>query len=158
MNPAVASLLTTCPGDHPLRWRFALACVERVQHLIESAEVMEQLAVLQGFVNGICDREMLEQAAIRAAHLARRHPGSVSIDGAAHAAVSATHAVAKALAGRAEETADYAAYAAVYAYASHAVTSPEAFAGEHAWQQETWLALVNATTCHPSVSVFPNTV
>lgn len=151
MNTALASLLAAYPRQHPLRWRFALACVERVQHLLENAEVNAQLAVLRGFVDGVCDREMLEQAATRAAHLATRHPGSVSIDGAAHAAVSATHAVAKALAGRVEQAADYAAYAAVYAYAAHAVTDPDAFAGEHAWQRDTWQALVNAGARHPPV-------
>ena len=143
MNPALAPLLATRSKDDPLHWRFALACVARVQHLLESTEVIAQLAVLRAFVEGACDRATLDRAAAVAAGLATRHRGSSSIDGTAHSAVSATHAVARALAGRAGEAADYAAYAAVYAYASHAVTDPEAFAEEHAWQLETWQRLAH---------------
>ena len=42
--------------------------------------------------------------------------------------------LARALQGRLLDAADYAAYAAVYAYAVSAVNDPEAFAPEHAWQ------------------------
>lgn len=143
MNPALALLLATRPKGDPLHWRFALACVERVRHLLENAEAIAQIAVLRAFVEGACDRAALDQAAVIAAGLATRHRGSTSIDGTAHSAVSATHAAARALAGRIEEAADYAAYAAVYAYAAHAVTDPEAFAGEYAWQIETWQGLAN---------------
>jgi hypothetical protein len=48
--------------------------------------------------------------------------------------VSATHAVADALAGRALDAASYAAYAAVYAYSGSAVTDPSAFDQEFRWQ------------------------
>lgn len=62
------------------------------------------------------------------------HRGSNSIDGSAHAAVSATYAVANALAGRALEATSYAAYASVYSYSGYAVTEPAAFEDEFAWQ------------------------
>jgi len=56
------------------------------------------------------------------------------MDGSGHAAVSATYAVANALAGRALETADYAAYAVVYDYGAYAVSDPSAFEAEFEWQ------------------------
>lgn len=46
----------------------------------------------------------------------------------------ATRAVSSALAGRALEAADYASYAALYAYGSYAVAEPAAFEGEFEWQ------------------------
>lgn len=144
MNTALAALLAAAPADDPRRWQFALACALRVQHLLEDPEVVAPLRVLQAFVAGTADHAALEHAAAHAAALATRHPGSRSLDGAAHAAVSATHAVARAVAGRAQEAADYAAYAMVYSYACHAVSDPAAFAGEHAWQVEAWHACIGA--------------
>lgn len=141
MNPELARLVQAAPADDLLRFRFALACVERVRHLLENSDVAAQLDILGQFIAGTTDRIALDHAAAVAADLATRHPGSRSPDGAAHAAVSTTHAVAKALAGRIEEAADYAAYAAVYAYSPHAVADPAAYAGEYAWQVETWQEL-----------------
>lgn len=54
----------------------------------------------------------------------------------AHAAVSATYALANALAGRAVEAASYAAYASVYAYGGYAVADRSAFEPELTWQLE----------------------
>jgi hypothetical protein len=48
--------------------------------------------------------------------------------------VSATYALANALAGRALEAASYAAYAAVYAYGGYAVNDPSSFDPEIEWQ------------------------
>ena len=48
--------------------------------------------------------------------------------------MSATYAVANALAGRALEAASYAAYATVYAYGGYAVQDLSAFEPEHQWQ------------------------
>jgi hypothetical protein len=59
-------------------------------------------------------------------------------------AVSATHALAQALAGRALEAADYAAYAAVYAYGRYAVNDPASFEPEYAWQADCLRRLVQA--------------
>jgi len=75
-----------------------------------------------------------------------RHLLDQSIDGCGHAAVSATYAVAKALAGRAREAADYAAYATVYAQGgAPAVAERESFATEFAWQAERLAALARAS-------------
>jgi hypothetical protein len=114
---------------------FAYQCAERVRHLLESEDVARCLDTLAAFIHGRADRTALEQAAAVAAELANRHQGSRSIDGVGHAAVSATYAVANALAGRAIVCADYAAYAMVYGGGGYgAVSDPESFAPENAWQ------------------------
>jgi hypothetical protein len=122
------------PERAKLRLAFGLACVERVAHLLEDARVMDGLGVLRAFVDGRCSDNALEDARVRVESVARSHPASRSIDGAAHAAVSATNAVANALAGRALDAASYAAYATVYAYGGYAVSDPSAFESEFQWQ------------------------
>lgn len=117
-----------------LRYAFAHACAERVRHRLEDARAIELLDVLKGFVEGRVDDAALAQAAAEGATVANRHRGSPSIDGSQHSAVSATYAVAKALAGKALEAADYAAYSTVYGYGGYAVNDPDSFASEHAWQ------------------------
>ena len=132
------------PRHEALRLAFGLACASRVQHLLEDPQAIDCLAMLQAFVNGKLDRPTLAQATQEIAALANSHRGSNSIDGSAHAAVSATYAVANALAGRALEAASYAAYAAVYGYGGYAVTDPSAFEGEFAWQVEKFKELAAA--------------
>ncbi|MBG9386689.1 hypothetical protein [Caenimonas aquaedulcis] len=119
-------------------WRlaFGLACVERVAHLLEDPRAVQCLQALRARVAGGVDDEAFARAVDEAAQVANGHRGSASLDGAAHAAVSATYAVAKALAGKALEAADYAAYATVYAYGGYAVKDPDAFAPEFAWQAQ----------------------
>lgn len=129
------------PAHEPLRLAFGLACVGRVRHLLEDPGAMRCLAVLEDFQAGKLERPALDDAAREIAAIANGHRGSPSIDGSAHAAVSATYAVANALAGRALDAAGYAAYAAVYAYGGYAVTDPSAFEGEYAWQVQTFNAL-----------------
>ncbi len=129
------------PKHEPLRLAFGLACAGRVRHLLEDPGAMRCLAVLEDFQAGKLERPALDDAAREIAAIANSHRGSPSIDGAAHAAVSATYAVANALAGRALDAAGYAAYAAVYAYGGYAVTDPSAFESEYAWQVQTFNAL-----------------
>lgn len=140
MNDALAPLVRGSPADDARRWRFAAMLVGRVRHLLEQEAVLACARVLDDFVAGRVDRASLERTAAEAAVLATAHRGSVSIDGTAHAAVSATHAVARALAGRVLEAADYAAYAMVYSYSCAAVTDPSAYADEYRWQVEAWNA------------------
>lgn len=130
------------PGQSQLRLAFGLSCAERIAHLLLDPRATAAIAVLRAFVEGRAGAAELEAARNEVAAVARSHPGSQSIDGAAHAAVSATHAVAHALAGRAMDAASYAAYAAVYAYSGSAVTDPSAFEGEFRWQvrELEWLA------------------
>ena len=129
------------PASEPLRLAFGLACAARVQHLLENPKAADCLAVLRAFVEEKADRPALDAAVRDVAALANAHRGSDSIDGSAHAAVSATYAVANALAGRALDAASYAAYATVYAYGGYAVNDPAAFETEFAWQVETFKRL-----------------
>lgn len=143
-------------GQRALRYAFALACAERVRHRLEDARAVALLDVLKAYVEGRADDAALAQAAEEAASVANRHRGSPSIDGSQHAAVSATYAVAKALAGKALEAADYAAYSTVYGYGGYAVNDPDAFAPEHAWQVATLAQqLLNQSTDVAKVRASP---
>lgn len=129
-------------GQRSLRYAFAWACAERVRHRLEDARAIELLDVLKAYVEGRVDEAALAQAADEAAVVANRHRGSSSIDGSQHSAVSGTYAVAKALAGKALDAADYAAYSTVYGYGGYAVNDPDAFAPEHSWQLSTLKTLL----------------
>ncbi|HMA10202.1 MAG TPA: hypothetical protein VKP68_20140 [Ramlibacter sp.] len=122
------------PGRRQLRLAFGLACVDRVQHLLEEPRALACVATLRDVVAGRSDTAALDSASREVAAVANGHRGSNSIDGSAHAAVSATFAAANALAGRPIEAASYAAYAAVYAYGGYAVNDPTAFEPEFEWQ------------------------
>lgn len=135
-------------AQEQLRLAFAHECTTRVRHLLEDARVLAALDGLDAYLQGTLSREQLAALAEDAARLANRHPGSQSIDGSGHAAVSASYAVAKALAGRAREAADYAAYAIVYAQGgSAAVAQRESFDAEFGWQVRCLARLAG----HPSI-------
>jgi len=135
-----------------LRLRFGLACANRVRHLLEDPRAVELLDVLQAFVDGIADDAVLQAAVAEAALVANHHRGSTSIDGTKHSAVSATYAVANALAGKALDAADYAAYSTVYGYGGYAVNDPDSFAPEHAWQLTMLTQLIHEETAAHSVT------
>ena len=123
------------PGNERLRLEFGYACAMRVKHLLEDPDVAECLLALGEFLRGSVDRSRLAADAQRANVLANQHQGSKSIDGCGHAAVSASYAVANALAGKALQAADYAAYAVVYGQGGHgAVADRESFGPEFQWQ------------------------
>lgn len=129
------SLHLNTPEQHRLRLRLGHACVQRVRRFIENPEVLVCLDTLGAYLDGAVDAGHLQAALERAAALANQHPGSRSLDGVGHAAVSATYAVAQALAGKALVAADYAAYAAVYGEGGYgAVADPQSFEPEHVWQ------------------------
>ena len=113
MNAALTQLAADCglasDAHTPLRLAFGLACVQRVRHLLEDPEAIAGLDVLAAFTAGTVDAATLANAAERLKAVASHHRGSQSLDGSAQAAVSATSAVANALAGRALEAASYAA-------------------------------------------------
>ena len=108
-----------------------------INQILPKNRAIQLLDLLRGYVEGRVDESALVAAATEAAALASHHRGSTSIDGSKHSAVSATYAVAKALAGQAVEAADYAAYSTVYGYGAYAINDPESFAPEHAWQAQT---------------------
>ncbi|MBX3641788.1 MAG: hypothetical protein KF720_01820 [Rubrivivax sp.] len=123
------------PSPDTLRLAFSLECAERVRHLLEDPYVVRCLDTLAAYVAGRVDRATLDMAATEAAALATRHRGSASLDGVGHAAVSASYAVANALAARALQAAEYAAYAMVYASGGYgAVGDPDSFLPETSWQ------------------------
>jgi len=131
--------------NRAIRYAFAHACAERVRHRLEQPRAVELLDVLRDYVAGRVDDAALQAANEEAQVIANQHRGSPSIDGSQHSAVSATYAVAKALAGKALDAADYAAYSTVYGYGGYAVNDPESFASEHAWQVDTLTALLAKT-------------
>jgi len=141
----LASLETRVDDPAALRMAFAHACVERVRHLLEDESVVRCLDTLAAHVLEPSDPALLADAASEAAKRANQHQGSRSLDGVGHAAVSASYAVANALAGRALPAADYAAYAAVYSSGGYgAVTDPDSFVPERAWQCATLQRLAGA--------------
>jgi hypothetical protein len=149
MNAALSELAKQLQLDvvdnEMLRWRFAHACANHVRHLVEHPGALAALDVLQRYVNGEATAAERDAAAELAAQIAQHHHGSTSIDGTAHAYVSATYAVAKALAGKAIDAADYAAYATVYNYGAYALKDPSSFDSVHRWQVETLNELADAT-------------
>ena len=129
-----AELAHPALADRTVRMQFCLACIERVAHLLERDDARDALAQWRAQLAGPGDSAALSALAARASAIARNHGGSGSIDGAGHAAVSATHALARAIAGDAPGTADYAAYAATYAYGGYAIQDPAACDAEYAAQ------------------------
>ena len=118
-----------------LRLRFGHACAMRIRYLLEEPEVIECLLVLGEYLAGRVDSATFAHSQKDADRLANQHPGSKSIDGCGHAAVSASYAVAHAINGKALQAASYAAYALVYAGGGYgAVAQREAFESEFAWQ------------------------
>ena len=135
LDRLAAALNLSAPESKELALKFSFACVKRVEHLLEDPEVVACLEVLERYVNGNATSESLLPAAQEAALLANRHRGSKSIDGCGHAAVSASYGVAKAVAGKALEAAQYSAYALVYASGGYAaVADRDSFQPENGWQ------------------------
>lgn len=153
MNTALASLAKDihldAPSNERLRLAFGHDCAMRVQHLLEDPAVLQCLSNLGRYLDGTLDDTALQQAASEATRLANQHPGSKSIDGCGHAAVSATYAVANALAGKAIQAAEYAAYAAVYGQGGYgAVSDLDSFQSEFAWQVDHLSSLVHRQASH----------
>lgn len=136
-----AELMLSAPRNGQLALAFGCACVARVQHLLELEDARDLLRVLeQAVATGLAPGQFAASAD-RAARLARSHPGSTSIDGSGHSSVTATHALARAMAGRAVDAAEYSAYAMVYSYGRYAVNDASSFEGEFEWQVARLLAL-----------------
>ncbi len=136
LHELARELRLEAPLNDKLRWAFAYACASHVRHLVEHVGALAALDVLARYVNDDATETEREAAAASVAQIAQHHHGSSSIDGSAHAYVSATFAVAKALAGRALDAADYAAYATVYNYGAYAVKDSSSFDEVHARQVE----------------------
>ena len=135
------------------RLKFGLLCATRVAHLLEQSEVQGCLDSLKHIAADPSNRSELPALIARSEELANRHQGSRSLDGVGHAAVSATYACARAIAGRARQAAEYAAYAAVYGQGGYGATSdPAAFEPEFEWQAVQLQALLTARPRAPSAA------
>lgn len=146
LEKRIKELALDAEAQRQLRYRFAFACADRVRHRLEDPRAIVLLDVLHAYAEGCADEAALTDAIDQAAVVANQHRGSKSIDGSGHSAVSATYAVAAALAGKAQAAAEYAAYSTVYGYGGYAVNDPEAFAPEYAWQMETLESLLTTQT------------
>jgi len=134
------------------RLSFGLLCVGRVAHLLERAEVLGCLEALRGILANPLRMTEWPTLVERAAALANGHQGSPSLDGVGHAAVSASYACAKAIAGRSRQAAEYAAYAAVYGQGGYGATNDRsAFEPEYRWQARQLQALLASRQRAPSV-------
>ncbi|WP_326542515.1 hypothetical protein [Pseudorhodoferax sp.] len=135
LDALAARIALDAPSHEGLRLAFGHACAARVEQFIEQPAVLACLHGLGAFLAGTLPPAEFAALAAQAMQLASQHQGSRSLDGTGHAAVSATYAVANALAGKAHQAADYAAYAAVYGQGGYgAVADPESFEPEFAWQ------------------------
>ena len=122
-------------ANERLRLAFGYACTRRVEQLLEEPGVVDCLRGLGQYLQSMIDPDEFAAYQSTAARLANQHQGSKSIDGCGHAAVSATYAVANALAGKALQAAEYAAYALVYGQGGYgAVADLESFQSEFSWQ------------------------
>lgn len=125
------------PSNDRLRLEFGNACAQRVKHLLEEPAVVECLQALEQYLHGNTDHTTFASFVAAAAGLANQHQSSKSIDGCGHAAVSATYAVANALAGKPLQAAEYAAYSAGYGQGGYgAVAERESFEPEFSWQAD----------------------
>ncbi|MCB1542203.1 MAG: hypothetical protein KDJ25_15585 [Rhodoblastus sp.] len=121
-------------GDDPaLRYRFALACVEDVSGNLEDEAAINAYERFRALVARFDEHSprALEELASEMKTISQSHPGSKSIDGTRHAAVSATYALARAVDGDAVNAAAYAAYSNIYGYGGYAVNDPDSFAEAH---------------------------
>lgn len=129
-------------ANERMRLEFGHACALRIKHLLEEPAVVDSLSMLGRYLDGSIGQQEFQRHADEVGRLATKHQGSRSIDGCGHAAVSATYAVANALAGKALAAAEYAAYATVYGEGGYgAVADPGAFELEFRWQVEALGAL-----------------
>jgi hypothetical protein len=139
--------LNSSANEH-LRLQFGYACTRRVEHLLEEPGVVDCLRGLGRYLQGAIGPHEFAACQSTAARLATQHQGSKSIDGCGHAAVSATYAVANALAGKALQAAEYAAYALVYGQGGYgAVADRDSFQAEFSWQLNCLASLAGHGQC-----------
>ncbi len=113
---------------------FGLACIDRIAHLLIDERLISTTECTRQFINDKVSSDTHQKHIQQAKEIAQSHAGTNGIDGAGNAAVSATFALTKALAGDVINGAEYAAYAMIYSYASHTVTDPNAYKVEYEWQ------------------------
>lgn len=135
-------------ASEELAHRFALCCIEDIANQLEDPAVIKAYGQYKAAVTVFDDasKPSLQALGVELQRLAQSHPGSTSIDGTRHAAVSATYALAHAAQGHAVQAAAYAAYSHLYGYAGYAVQDPALFSEVHRQQLAQLLLLKSA---HP---------
>ena len=149
-------------GESPeLSMHFGLACVEQVSVNLETEASIEALGKFRSLMVdfGPDAQSELQALASKMSIHASQHPGSKSLDGTRHAAVSATYALAKALSGQPVEAAAYAAYSSIYGYGGYAVLDSDSLAEVHTKQLELLNSIKRAArvvgNCLESLRVTP---
>jgi hypothetical protein len=134
MHPILAEIQAELKGETPqLIYSFALVCVEDIAGSLEDEAAIKAFKQFKQLVT-VFNHELigqLKELADELRKIAQSHPGSKSIDGTRHAAVSATYALSKAAEGDAAQAAAYAAYSSIYGYGGYAVNDPDSFSEVH---------------------------
>ena len=138
MNAELRALVKELGLNNPemeaIRYKFCFACASRVAHLLELDEAIAAYKDFESYLNGELDRANFEVLQKTILEIANKHPGSKSLDGTKHSAVSATYALANAINGNPVAAAEYAAYSKTYGYGGYAVSDLESYQEEYAEQ------------------------
>ncbi len=138
MNSELRSLVKASGLNNPeieaIRYQFCFACASRIRHLLELDEAITAYQDFESYLNGELDRQKFELLQKSILEFANKHPGSKSLDGTKHSAVSATYALANAINGNPVATAEYAAYSKTYGYGGYAVSDLESYQEEYSEQ------------------------
>jgi len=150
MNAELRALVKELGLNNPemeaIRYKFCLACASRIAHLLELNEAIAAYKDFESYLNGDLDRAKFEALQKSILEIANKHPGSKSLDGTKHSAVSATYALANAINGNPVAAAEYAAYSKTYGYGGYAVSDLESYQEEYAEQVRVLRGLLDEKT------------
>ena len=138
MNAELRSLVKESGLNNPemetVRFKFCFACASRISHLLELDEAIAAYKSFESYLNGGIEKSQFAAIQKSILEIANKHPGSKSLDGTKHSAVSATYALANAINGNAIAAAEYAAYSKTYGYGGYAVSDLESYQEEYGEQ------------------------
>ena len=138
MNAELRALVKELGLNNPqmeaIRYKFCFACASRIAHLLEQDEAITAYKDFGSYLNGELDKQKFELLQKTILEIANKHPGSKSLDGTKHSAVSATYALANAINGNPVAAAEYAAYSKTYGYGGYAVSDLESYQEEYSEQ------------------------
>jgi hypothetical protein len=101
---------------------------------LELDEAIAAYKSFETYLNGGLEKDQFASIQKSILEIANKHPGSKSLDGTKHSAVSATYALANAINGNAIAAAEYAAYSKTYGYGGYAVSDLESYQEEYGEQ------------------------
>jgi hypothetical protein len=131
------------PEMEQIRFQFCFACASRINHLLELDEALAAYQDFKSYLAGSFGQVEFESLQKSIFDIANKHPGSKSLDGTKHSAVSATYALANAINGNAVAAAEYAAYSKTYGYGGYAVSDLESYQEEYAEQVKILTSLLD---------------